>query len=439
MQNARQCYQLKYFESNNQKSFYCPNTMKLVVVNSKTESLPIFNQSEEEIVATNSTLEKECKIVINMANRCNLKCKYCFASHGTYKREDSSLLSLDAATKIVKDVRKNQGDVHKLIFFGGEPLLNIKKINYICEELSDKVKNFYVVTNGTILSDLVIETLKKYNIIITVSYDGDDGINDLYRGNGNSHKTQAFIHTCLNAGIKPQNLAILTVYSPEHIKQNIKKADLKNKIAEIFPGVTHICQEVNNTSGDLADEFCFSQEMKNDLNREYDEKLAQALSLLDEDNGADQYWSNEMFNIIRTFLFKERKKSFCPDMGKKMMAYDFDGSRYACQMFWGDKEAMHQHAESYNAQLIGLNSKDNYSQCKECWAADYCVSCIKGMGVDPETKQCKIDSRRCEYLKATVDKVLSKIATIHSEKIKVSHFEKQFIKNFDYQNTTYFA
>jgi len=415
--------------------------MKLVVTPSSTLSLPVFQRDFEENNAPNLTTEKECKIIINMANKCNLKCQYCFASHGTYNRTKESLLSIESARAIVKDIRAHLKTVHKLIFFGGEPLLNIQGINYICEKLSTKVKNFYIVTNGTILTDEVIQTLKKYNIFITISYDGVDNINNLYRGKGTAQKTKLFIDACLKAEISPQNLAILTVFTPEHLKQKITKTYLKEEINRLFPGITFICQEVNNTSNNLAEEFHFSQAMKQTLNDEYEANLSKALIFLDDNDNVDglTYWPDEMFNIIRTFLFKERKINFCPDMGKQMMAYDFDGTRYVCQMFWGNDQAKHLHEDNFNAHITNLNLKENYSQCSDCWVHDFCISCVKGMGIDSKTNLCSIDDRKCKHLKNTVDKILSRLAVLYHDQEKTKRFEKKFIKNFDYQNATYFA
>ncbi len=80
------------------------------------------------------------------------------------------------------DVRKVEIDL-----FGGEPLLNksvfIFAINYINEKckLLNLKPHYLLTTNCTLLDDNIIDIIKKNNISVTVSIDGDQQSYDLNR------------------------------------------------------------------------------------------------------------------------------------------------------------------------------------------------------------------------------------------------------------------
>ncbi|MGN0413028.1 MAG: radical SAM protein [Lachnospiraceae bacterium] len=90
---------------------------------------------------------------------CNAHCHYCFEEEFT--RES---MSLQVANKIIDYILKNQDDAKKLylIWFGGEPLLNINVIDRISRELkrrlpSDVEFRSSIYTNGVLFSDELIE------------------------------------------------------------------------------------------------------------------------------------------------------------------------------------------------------------------------------------------------------------------------------------------
>ena len=71
-----------------------------------------------------------------------------------------------------------------LIFYGGEPLVKIKKIIEIMDSIpKDKEIRFYMQTNGKLLNELPEKYLKKFPKIL-ISIDGDKKRTDLNRGKG---------------------------------------------------------------------------------------------------------------------------------------------------------------------------------------------------------------------------------------------------------------
>jgi MoaA/NifB/PqqE/SkfB family radical SAM enzyme len=113
---------------------------------------------------------------ISPTMRCNLSCLGCFATDYPVE-SDMSFVHL---CKIVEEA-KNTG-IPSVGIIGGEPLLlpNIF-------DLFIKFKNigFYLVTNGTKITDTVVEELTRLPNVITIfSIDGFEEVNDYLRGKG---------------------------------------------------------------------------------------------------------------------------------------------------------------------------------------------------------------------------------------------------------------
>lgn len=110
---------------------------------------------------------------------CNFACVYCYEGAG----EKVETMDHESAIKYVKFM-KNHAEARRvksmhINLFGGEPLMNIKEGIFVLDELlkycteKNIVFSCSVVTNGTLLTNSVIETLLKYNCtMVQVTLDG---------------------------------------------------------------------------------------------------------------------------------------------------------------------------------------------------------------------------------------------------------------------------
>lgn len=111
-------------------------------------------------------------ITITTTQKCNLNCHYCF--EGINKSLID--LSLETCDAIINLIKGKYAKGVRLIWFGGEPMLNLKAIEYISEKLSFSSIPFdaTIITNGTIIPTHFIDNLKKYHIsTIQITLDGD--------------------------------------------------------------------------------------------------------------------------------------------------------------------------------------------------------------------------------------------------------------------------
>ncbi|MFX1337268.1 MAG: radical SAM protein [Promethearchaeota archaeon] len=118
--------------------------------------------------------------LVNITNRCNLKCKHCFVfregNPNTPTKENE--MSANTMIKELKKYKKKYG-ILRMLWMGGEPLLRQDVL-----ELGVKVFPLNVIaTNGT----LPIPNIDP-KIHWTVSIDGPEQINDEIRGKGSFQK-----------------------------------------------------------------------------------------------------------------------------------------------------------------------------------------------------------------------------------------------------------
>lgn len=120
-------------------------------------------------------------VIVMMTNDCNLACDYCIG-RDYYSR---SYLSEDTIAAFFDLVER--GGIHlepdvEFILYGGEPLLNIKGIQYFLKRMK-AIPNSRcsIVTNATFLDDLLISYLAKENVSINISIDGPKVITDAHR------------------------------------------------------------------------------------------------------------------------------------------------------------------------------------------------------------------------------------------------------------------
>ena len=140
---------------------------------------------------------KNPTIILRTTNNCNLACKYCYDKENGHHPEASDRMFLENINHIVDYIQKiriNTNDATKVILHGGEPLLiSATTYNIFFRALTEKIGKIAlsVQTNGTLLSEEIIELFKKYNVSIGISLDGSDefqNANRVYKNNTNSFK-----------------------------------------------------------------------------------------------------------------------------------------------------------------------------------------------------------------------------------------------------------
>ena len=150
--------------------FFLTNEEFLNILNNnsfKDNKILINKSIDEDIIAKNAYLtrseinfDKQPNItgyVIFTTNLCNADCAYCYEKEKNLPQEN---MSIETAEDVVKFMLKNyKGKRLNLIWFGGEPLLNTKVIDYITERLTEEKVLFtsHISTNGLLFNDINID------------------------------------------------------------------------------------------------------------------------------------------------------------------------------------------------------------------------------------------------------------------------------------------
>jgi len=111
------------------------------------------------------------RYTIHTTRNCNLNCEYCY----------ENITGLDVKWEIIKEnidliLNENTSNNIKIEFLGGEPMLAFdlieKACNYFENNKYDNNISYMLTTNGTILTEKMLNIIKKFNIYIYVSIDG---------------------------------------------------------------------------------------------------------------------------------------------------------------------------------------------------------------------------------------------------------------------------
>lgn len=117
------------------------------------------------------------RLMLPVTYKCNLNCEYCYVDKKINKSMNLRIALL-AVDFLIKN-NKNKKDPVDIIFIGGEPLLEWKKILKIifyAKKLASKAKvcigTIGFPTNGLLLNKIILDFCRKENISVAVSMDG---------------------------------------------------------------------------------------------------------------------------------------------------------------------------------------------------------------------------------------------------------------------------
>jgi sulfatase maturation enzyme AslB (radical SAM superfamily) len=116
-------------------------------------------------------------LFIKPTKKCNLNCEYCDLN------SEEKHMSKEKALEIIDFVKKSDEDFNRILFTGGEPLLNYEIISLFAKEFP--LVDLKIITNGTILNEGIKKLFKdnKKRLDIILSMDGPKEIQDKNRTN----------------------------------------------------------------------------------------------------------------------------------------------------------------------------------------------------------------------------------------------------------------
>ncbi len=356
-------------------------------------------------------------LTLIVALHCNLGCTYCYAGGGDYglcqplpgspnvtiriagdniptrqAPENQLQMSPDMAIRIIDVLPKKVGSLGKIMFFGGEPTLNLDAIEAVCDHLSGQYREgriadlptYSMVTNATRVTDRFIRMVNQYRIRVTVSIDGPQEVTNAQRltkgGRGAYPQIRRGIERLLRESTLP--IQYEATYTKEHVKRGLTIRDVLEYMRQEF-GLT--VGTLSLYAGPTDNPLSLSPEERFSGNPHKMEELVEYLfcSLIEDDNPLGM---EVVVNLLARLIQRTSPNYVCP-VGLNIFAVTPSGDVYPCQMFVGHENfnmgnvldpAFGHDTEQFrrvHAMFAGLNKAEN-PKCRRCWVQDFCQGCV---------------------------------------------------------------
>ena len=379
-----------------------------------------FNVSIDQIInekQRRSEIKHKCdeikiinRITVHVSNDCNLRGRYCYAQGGNYGM-NRGLMSVETANAFVDFCIKEFSKIYRIVFFGGEPLLNIDAMETICNRFMQYEKegkisyvpSFILVTNGTILNDRLVRFINEKIDIVSVSIDGPIEVHDSNRvfvnGEGSYYKTAKFIQKL------KENTNVQIQYEATYTRSHIERCLSRESVMEFIDNEFGI-------GGAVIDEDSIGPQPLLD----YWDKLYDNF----EKDGRFKYLPEDFFHVFNLIINNE-ENNVCPVI-TKTFAVNTNGDIYACHLLNGKKQNslgnvcyMNVFNNAASFQNILENTKfKNTEKCFNCWAQRLCGGCAVHGFYDKEKQEFakEPNENNCDFMRLYLEKVILFITNI---------------------------
>ncbi len=351
--------------------------------------------------------------ILQITQRCNLRCAYC-AYSGRYENRSHSpkSMSFETAKQAIDMALAHSEDTMNFVlgFYGGEPLLELPLIkqcvDYVKKQAPDRKITYSMTTNGTLLTPEVYGYLINNQFSILISLDGPKQIHDQSRKFPNGSGSYDLIMNNIR-----------------HIHREYPQShnDLRFN-AVINPETDDNCLPSLFKSDDVLSYYNLSMNFINDMYTDEKYTYSEAFSL---------YYNHELCKLLLHMLGKLDEKRFSPLISNRRAVYtqayerlgriprlppvvhpsgpclagamrlfiDTDGRFFPCErvsessqlMVIGDLE----HGFDVDQAKLLINpAQVTEEHCKNCWALARCIMCaahsddLQGISKDLRLSKC---------------------------------------------------
>jgi|GluameStandDraft_1065615.scaffolds.fasta_scaffold28419_2 radical SAM additional 4Fe4S-binding domain len=356
------------------------------------------------------------RLVIHLANGCNLRCVYCYANGGTY-HSSSAMLSKKTVDQIIDIFYGRYKRIIGLQFFGGEPLLNMEVMEYACQKFKEKDPEitFGIVTNGTLIDSEFIRIANQYQIHTTISYDGNYKVNNILRIQKNGNGTSDLILQKAKEFKEKTGLldTIEATYTQYHYDSGISILDCIKHINEELPGVpVHLVPVSGSEESDfiLKDYTPFVNSI-DDFFKE------------NEQSSQNNYTYSLMQRIVYGIVNKTSSCGYICDAGVSTLSVSVNGDLYPCFMFTDLEnyrlgnifdENLFESERLINkiTAIREFSDKDKNEECKNCYIKNLCNSCLGLNSMNENTDKFVMDVKFCDMSRKMTEQILIHLAKL---------------------------
>jgi uncharacterized protein len=273
-------------------------------------------------------------IILNVNTGCNLSCTYCYKEDLAIPSKGQKM-NFETARKSI-ELLLEQGDAREqlnVIFFGGEPLTNLKLIKEVvdytekrCLEVGKKA-DFSMTTNATLLNEEVVDYLDSHRFGISISMDGPQAVHDRRRitvGGQGTYQVVANKARMLLSRYRSKPVGVRVTLTAGHTDVVGIHEHLKNDLGFAEVGVAPA------TSGPISVFNLSSQELR----EVFDSMMTLGRAYRDDAlKGRNNGFSN--MHQLMSDLYEGRKKALPCGAGVGLLAVDNNGDLNLCHRFTG--------------------------------------------------------------------------------------------------------
>jgi uncharacterized protein len=332
--------------------------------------------------------------------QCNLACKYCFIE--TRDAPKSELMSETCARQAVRYFfHHSQGArSRKIIFYGGEPLLNPPAIFAAADEArrlsanQHEELNLSLLTNGILLTPRLSRKIAQLNMSVSVSLDGPPQVHNVFRQTRTGSKTYSTaikaIGLLRREGLTP---SISCTVTPESLRQWDQVVDFIINDVRV-PGLGFNLLLPGPVSESTV---------------KYENSLDATTAILKafERFRSRQIYEDRIMRRVKPFMERRFHYKDCLGVGGQI-AVGPDGMLGPCQGLLGSKEYFPLHVQRdferspYSQPLFEEWTKRfplNFEECLSCPSISLCGGGCPIASLREEGTIWKIDRRICDQVK----------------------------------------
>jgi uncharacterized protein len=282
--------------------------------------------------------EPVTSMALMVSESCNLRCSYCY---GGETKGSGGKMETSVAEKAVDWMIQQSKNVKtlRLLYFGGEPLMNfplIRTISAYAREkarVKDKAVKLEITTNATLLNSGIIDFFVENHIIPLISFDGPKKIHDRQRpfssGAGSYDHTVPLIRELLekipNA---PVRVTWLNGTDPAQVIRGLR--DIGFRRIFILPATLPVNDEINSRRGATVPNFTPLIRMAGKDAR----RLLRHIKNRETDKIRFVAMATILMTLVGILLNPDKKKNLCP-AGTGLVGVSSAGEIYPCHRFLG--------------------------------------------------------------------------------------------------------
>ncbi len=330
-------------------------------------------------------------LTINVTNRCNLRCRFCYNAE-----RRTPELPVERLMDALRDARPVLDEGASLILLGGEPLLDLERLLRVLDRAPEAFSTAPMVsTNGTLLTEEAVAALAERRVEVQVSLDGPDPArHDAGRGEGVFERAvsgvrrlvSAKVHTILSMVYTRDALADLSPYLDLALELGVAEARFI-PLRLIGGGLESrdACPDQHETFTALLDILARRPETRSLLARDF-------------------------FTILYTICRYSARRRSC-GIGRRVAFIDADGAVYPCPNHVGPEHRAGLLADTSLAEILHdapvfhetrrRYDIARYTRCRACpfrhWCAGDCRGEVVALTGDPAAPSPHCDELRRVY------------------------------------------